>query len=283
MSKIFKSTNGKFIVNKENTLSSENVCIAEHLYSDEKFIVKIMKNAQNAEKELILMKKKLSHPSIIQFSYVDKIFSTTFIYMPKYKSSLQRYILDQGAWNKGLSEEVVLDIFKKICIPVKFLHDNKIAHRDITTNNFVVDFENEAMKIVLIDFELSYDWSTNTEYIETQKIGNIGTPVYMSPELLSFSKYKVSRPDIWALGVCLYILKFGSFPFWNNSKKDLYCTINLFDSYNSSLKRAPDNDIEIYKNINRVMNNLSGEDISSKIIKSIFVSFQCRPTIDALI
>ena len=280
MSKIFKSTNGKYIVNKENTLSSENVCIAEHLYSEEKYIVKILKNSQTADKELILWKKDLSHPSIIQFSYVDKIFTTTFIYMPKYKSSLQRYILDQGAWGKGLSEEISLDIFKKICAPIKFLHDNKIAHRDITTNNFVVD---EDMKIVLIDFELSYDWSINTEYVETERIANIGTPVYMAPELLSFSKYRVSRPDIWALGVCLYILRFGSFPFWNNSMKDLYCTINLFDSYNSASQRAPVNDVEIYKNINRVFDNLESDNKSSQIIKSIFVAFQRRPTIDSLI
>lgn len=278
MSKIFKSTNGEYIVNKENTLSSENVCIAEHLYSEERCVVKILKKSQSADKELILWKKGLSHPSIIQYSYVDKIFSTTFIYMPRYKSSLQRYILDQGAWGKGLSEEAALDIFKKLCAPVKFLHDNKIAHRDITTNNFVID---EDMKIVLIDFELSYDWSITSEFVETERIANIGTPVYMAPELLSFSKYRVSRPDIWALGVCLYILRFGSFPFWNNSKKDLYCTINLFNSYAS--RRAPVNDVEIYKNINRVLDNLDSGHKSAQIIKSIFVDFQRRPTIDSLI
>eukprot|EP00831_Metopus_contortus_P026292 TRINITY_DN22418_c0_g1_i3.p3 TRINITY_DN22418_c0_g1~~TRINITY_DN22418_c0_g1_i3.p3 ORF type:complete len:109 (+),score=33.01 TRINITY_DN22418_c0_g1_i3:146-472(+) len=43
-------------------------------------------------------------------------------------------------------------------------------------------------------------------------VDTLGTPYYMAPELHS-SDYYTYRVDIWAFGVTLFYLAFGSFPF----------------------------------------------------------------------
>ena len=43
---------------------------------------------------------------------------------------------------------------------------------------------------------------------------DIGTPYYMSPELLGLIQCDYNcQPDIWAAGILLYKLMYGEFPF----------------------------------------------------------------------
>jgi serine/threonine protein kinase len=47
---------------------------------------------------------------------------------------------------------------------------------------------------------------------EETAITNCGTESYMAPEILSCHRYD-KQADIWSLGVLLYYLLFGEFPF----------------------------------------------------------------------
>ena len=44
----------------------------------------------------------------------------------------------------------------------------------------------------------------------------------MAPEIIGKSKFLGSMADIWALGVLLYIILTGKFPFYSKSDRDLY-------------------------------------------------------------
>lgn len=49
-----------------------------------------------------------------------------------------------------------------------------------------------------------------------------GTPAYMSPEIVEKRNHCYFKADIWALGVVLYTLMSGKFPFKGESNKDLF-------------------------------------------------------------
>ncbi len=56
-----------------------------------------------------------------------------------------------------------------------------------------------------------------------QTINNFcGTPTYMAPEIVSKKEYFGAPVDVWALGVLLYVLMCGTFPFKAQEEKELY-------------------------------------------------------------
>ena len=53
-----------------------------------------------------------------------------------------------------------------------------------------------------------------------------GTPSYMAPEIVQKKEYTGQSIDVWALGVILYTLLAGFFPFRGQSEKDLFRKIS---------------------------------------------------------
>ena len=104
-----------------------------------------------------------------------------------------------------LEEEEARWVFRQTVQGVDYLHKKNIAHRDIKLENILID-ENQSIK--LIDFGFSIMGPKD-------KLLNIycGTPSYMSPELANKKNYQGWLADIWALGVLLYVLLCGRFPF----------------------------------------------------------------------
>lgn len=49
-----------------------------------------------------------------------------------------------------------------------------------------------------------------------------GTPHYIAPEIVRRGTYYGQRADCWSLGVLLYIMLCGKFPFKGYSDNDLY-------------------------------------------------------------
>ena len=49
-----------------------------------------------------------------------------------------------------------------------------------------------------------------------------GTPSYMSPEIVSKIEYNGAKADCWALGILLYTLLCGKFPFKGVNDNDLF-------------------------------------------------------------
>ena len=54
-----------------------------------------------------------------------------------------------------------------------------------------------------------------------------GTPSYMAPEIVAKVEYSGPPADIWALGVLLFALLCGKFPFKGSNDKELYHAIRF--------------------------------------------------------
>lgn len=94
------------------------------------------------------------------------------------------------------SEDEILDMFVQICLALKHVHDRKILHRDLKTQNI---FLTKKDMIKLGDFGIARVLHNTNELAKTA----IGTPYYLSPEICENRPYN-NKSDIWSLGCILY-------------------------------------------------------------------------------
>ena len=80
--------------------------------------------------------------------------------------------------------------------------------------NILIDERNQ---VKVIDF----GFSCNTPYDSKLKIF-CGTPSYMAPEIVMKKEYNGFQTDVWSLGVILYLMLSGNYPFKGVTERELY-------------------------------------------------------------
>lgn len=93
-------------------------------------------------------------------------------------------------------ENFILDLFVQICLALKHVHDRRILHRDLKTQNIFLTSKGE---VKMGDFGISRVLQHTYDCARTA----IGTPYYLSPEICQDQPYN-QRSDIWSLGCMLY-------------------------------------------------------------------------------
>jgi len=133
-------------------------------------------------------------------------------------------IVEQGK----LSEPLSKTIFKPLVQAVLFLHSKGVIHRDLKPDNIIYDQTTDVTK--LIDFELSTHFEKGSKLSQRS-----GTIHYLSPEVRR-QNYEGPESDAWSLGVTLYVMLTGQFPYsneelWSHSEesKDLKLGPNCSD------------------------------------------------------
>ncbi|KAJ8258580.1 hypothetical protein COCON_G00175920 [Conger conger] len=95
-----------------------------------------------------------------------------------------------------LPERQVVEWFVQISMALQYLHEKHILHRDLKTQNI---FLTKTNIIKVGDLGIARVLENHNDMASTL----IGTPYYMSPELLSNKPYN-HKSDVWALGCCMY-------------------------------------------------------------------------------
>jgi NIMA (never in mitosis gene a)-related kinase len=117
----------------------------------------------------------------------------------------------------GLPESIAVDWFTEILLGMKHVHDRKVLHRDLKTQNVFLTADGRCR---LGDFGVSKVLNGTHNLASTA----VGTPYYLSPEICLNKKYD-HKSDVWSLGCVLYELVSGAHPFDAASLKLLVAKI----------------------------------------------------------
>lgn len=147
--------------------------------------------------------------------------------------------------------------FINLLFILEHLKKRSILHRDIKLSNILID-KNGYLK--LIDFGLA---KRTNDFTST----SIGTSYYMSPEVIIGNGYTYTC-DYWSIGIVLYKIFYGVFPFGNDSynNMDIYNSILhssiKFPSISSNIKENNKKRGMLMRNLSNGINDLlSVEDV----------------------
>ena len=126
-----------------------------------------------------------------------------------------------------LAEAEALRYFREIVSAVEFLHTQRIAHRDLKLENVLISASGSCK---LADFGLAHEYvgeldfgprpvpGSPNEFVgrssEREVLYDVcGSKSYVAPEVLLKLGYDGYSADVWSLGICLFAMLTGFFPF----------------------------------------------------------------------
>lgn len=123
---------------------------------------------------------------------------------------------------------LVAEYGRQACNAMSEAHANDIIHRDLKPSNLYLTSAVRGRPLIkVLDFGISKYRPQNNSLTLTQTRSHdtMGSPPYMSPEQVKSAKYVDARSDIWSLGVCLFQLVSGRFPFSAQSTAEMFAEI----------------------------------------------------------
>ncbi|KXS19614.1 kinase-like protein [Gonapodya prolifera JEL478] len=167
------------------------------------------------------------HPNVVHLIDVAKIGETVFIFEEKVRGvELFTYLKEQGG---ALPYQQVRHITAQLVAALIHLHKHHVMHRDIKLDNIMID--PETLHVKIIDFNLACFFREGFPLSEP-----VGCINYASPQVIGASMGRSYLPergwsDLWALGVTVYGMLCGFFPFRSEEPS------RLSKEFSSLLKR----------------------------------------------
>ena len=121
-------------------------------------------------------------------------------------------LLDQYVRQHQLSAKETMALMRTVCEAMQHAHQNGVIHRDLKPSNILVTEDGQPH---VVDFGLAIPWGEENTFRTVSTDGEItGTPAYMSPEQAAGQHEQMdTRTDVYSLGVVLYELLTGGFPY----------------------------------------------------------------------
>eukprot|EP00080_Pristionchus_pacificus_P006467 PDM66487.1 nekl-2 [Pristionchus pacificus] len=171
----------------------------------EKVIIKMIplhglstKEEQEIKGEADLL-RKMKHPMIIgYYDYFTCAESIAIVMQFAEGGTLENLIRDQRGVH--FSEATVLKYFTQILLGLEYMHSLNIVHRDLKTQNILLNKKRTLIK--LSDFGVS-------KQLNTRSVAStlIGTPNYLSPEMVEGAYKPFLQHEIGHLGAGLRLLR----------------------------------------------------------------------------
>ena len=205
--------------------SSGNVFKGIYKQNKKQVAIKVLKNRYNKEKkdkEKILSRikqemdisSKLHNINIMEtYAYINGDENCNFCVLEYGKNgdleNFMRHLLKRMI----ISETAVNYFGKQILEGLEYLHKRcKIVHMDIKPGNILID---AGLSAKIADFSVSCSYA-HFEPENLVKFPFVGTGKFMPPEIIEKANMKIKESekiDIYSLGVTLYCLFYGMYPY----------------------------------------------------------------------
>ena len=161
--------------------------------------------------------KSLRHPNIVKLYDFFETPKRFYIVMQKCSDD----VLDRVASMKRYTEKEARELSAGLLKGVKYLHERKIAHRDIKPQNLLLNTENDNTSVKICDFGFA-----KRVHVPNSLTTLCGSKHYVAPELLKNHPYDESA-DMWSVGIVIYFLLAGYVPFNDKDQSKLFQLIRL--------------------------------------------------------
>ena len=194
--------------------------------------------------------KQLFHENIIRLEDLKVTKNHYYIIMEYCNGGSLKQCLDRykEMYHHAFTEEIVQYIMRQVMSAVKYMHSQRIIHRDLKLDNILVHFLNindynsvnlMKAKIKIIDFGFASS-KEDSDMFSTA----IGSPLNMDPLILK--KFNAGRAqtndlkydekaDIWSIGALCYQMLIGNSPF------DAYNMQELVEKIEEGTYKVPTN------------------------------------------
>ena len=199
------------------------VFLSKHVYTNNEYAIKQIDTSEFSSEDLYnisrenLILRSMIHKNVIRcynsFAHDNKFFTV----MDFAEGGELTYLLkDKGVLNEDEAKKIFKQIYEAVC----YIHSRNIIHRDLKPNN-ILFLDKERTHIVIIDFGISGMSNGN----QKEKI-KAGTTRFLPPEIVGSDEFSSNQKiDIWALGVILYLMVQGCYPFNGKNTKEIVKSI----------------------------------------------------------
>jgi serine/threonine protein kinase len=142
----------------------------------------------------------LEHPQIVPIYSFFEAHNTLYVVM--------RYLKGRTfAYQAPLPPQEAIALIRQACVPLQFLHNRKMLHRDIKPQNLLVQGDDKA--VILLDLGATEKYNVSGE---AERMNVIYSPGYTPPEQYEERGRRGPFNDIYGLSATLYYLLTGDTP-----------------------------------------------------------------------
>ena len=180
------------------------VFLVEHLGQLEAHKVLRRRGTDKSVFREALHTRLVEHPNIVKVFGTEEVDGSWVLRMEYVEGrDLARVVDEEGC----LSVAEVLPYARQVADALAAAHERGIVHQDLKPSNLIL--KKDKSGVVVTDFGVSAALRSHASGAN----GRGGTPIFMAPELLEGRTTGTPRTDVWSLGVTLYFLVTGSYPF----------------------------------------------------------------------
>jgi eukaryotic-like serine/threonine-protein kinase len=218
---------GAYVLKKEIASGGGGtVYEAQHKVLGRKAAVKVLRRQLAASPQMVTRFVReaqavnmIKHPSIVDIYEFDTLpDGRPFYVMELLEGTDVRSMLnDRGRFPPA----EVLEILDPVCSALQVAHEHGIVHRDLKASNIFVATAGEKRTVKLLDFGIAKLMHPDASEAGLTVVGTrLGTSYTMAPEQIRGDGVD-PRTDIYALGVVLYHLLTGQYPFRAETMTDI--------------------------------------------------------------